>query len=198
MSTQLPPIAAVLQMQVADYARWRPAFDAGASARKAAGALGHHVNRGADDGNSVAVYLPAVDRARLETFLADDALRARMREAGVMGTPSIMLVTPAEDATVHESGLASAIISHGVADYARWKAAFDAHAPARVAAGVVGHAVNRSANDPSTVVVYLQARSRLSLENLTSSPELKAAMKDAGVTTPPTIAFTEGQDWAQY
>ncbi len=74
----------------------------------------------------------------------------------------------------------------------------DEHDAARKQAGIIGYAVNRRADKPNTVVVYLQAESLDQLKAFASSPDLKAAMQKAGVVGAPQINFVQGQDWAVY
>lgn len=60
------------------------------------------------------------------------------------------------------------------------KRAFDAHQPARKAAGILGHHIN--VGDDGTVAMYLPATDHAKLEAFLESPDLKSTMKDAGVT----------------
>ena len=45
-SIQLPPAAVIVTHEVADWETWKAQFDRHEAARKAAGILGHHINRG--------------------------------------------------------------------------------------------------------------------------------------------------------
>jgi hypothetical protein len=194
-STALPAAAAVVTHPVADYDAWRRAFDDHAAARARAGILGTHVNRSADDPNLVSVYLAARDLASLRAFLADENLKAAMTRGGVKAPPTITLITPVEDMTVRDRPLPGAIVAHAVASYDTWKQAFDADAGARAEAGIVGHAVNRSVEDPSLVIVYLQSSTQEQLRGFVGSPRMKDTMARAGVQGAPRIAFVQGADW---
>jgi hypothetical protein len=97
--------------------------------------------------------------------------------------------------TVKDRALAGAIVRHEVSDYAAWKRGFDAHGPARAAAGIIGHAVNRVAQNPNVVVVYLQAETLDVLRAFASSPDLKKVMKDLDVVGEPDITLTNGRVW---
>ena len=76
------------------------------------------------------------------------------------------------------------------------KKAFDEHAGARGASGIVGHAVNRSVEQPNLVVIYLQAESLEQLRTFAASPNLKETMQKAGVQGQPAISFVTGQEWS--
>jgi hypothetical protein len=143
----------------------------------------------------VSVYLAASDLGALRAFLGNDDLKATMARAGVKAPPTIALVTPVEDHTVRDRPLPGAIVSHRVASYETWKSAFDGDAVARARAGIIGHAVNRSIDDPNVVVVYLQSTTLDEVKAFTASPDLKETMMKAGVQGAPRIAFVLGQDW---
>jgi hypothetical protein len=142
------------------------------------------------------VYLAANDAERLSAFLSSHDMMAAMRDAGVKGPPSIAMITPVEDKTVKDRPLAGVIVRHEVRDFDTWKRAFDGDGDARNQAGVIGHAVNRSVKNPNLVVVYLQAESVDELRAFAERPELKAAMKAAGVLGAPDISFVTGGVWA--
>jgi hypothetical protein len=189
--------AAVIMHKVEDYGAWRAGFDAHGPARKQAGIVGHHVNRAVEDPNAVSVYLSAPSHDVLRAFAASSSTHDVMKSAGIVGEPIVVPLSPQEDRTTKKPA-AGAIVVQDVADYATWKAAFDAHAPARKQAGIIGHAVNRRADKPNTLVIYLQAESLAELRAFTSSADLKATMQRAGVVGAPQITFVQGQDWASY
>jgi hypothetical protein len=191
----LPSAAAVITHEVGDYATWRTAFDGHADARKRAGILGTHVNRSADNPNLVSVYLAAGDFGALRAFLGNEDLKATMMRSGVKGPPTVVLITPVEDMTVKDRPLPGVIVSHHVTSFDAWKKAFDADAGSRAKAGIVGHAVNRSLEDPNLVVVYLQSTTLDQVRGFVGSPDLKDAMAKAGVEGAPRIAFVQGADW---
>ncbi len=194
----LPPVAAVIIHEVADFDVWRRVFDADEPARRAAGILGHHIHRGADQPNRVTVYLPARSAEGLSAFLASPTLKATVKNAGATSAPTISLVAPTEDLTNKQRALAGVLVRHRVADYAAWKNAFDGHASARAAAGILGHAVNRATDDPSLVVVYLQGERLDALRAFAASPDLKAVMQAAGIIGAPEISFEQSAGWGHY
>ncbi len=197
-SPKLAAAAVVVTHEVADYGRWKAAFDAHAPARKAAGIVRHHINRAADAPNRLSVYLAAENLPALKAFLASEGLKAVMADAGIVGPPAVALLTPAEDQLNTKEALAGVIVRHEVADYARWKLAFDGHASARAAAGVVGHAVNRGVENPNLVVVYLQAESLDAVRAFAASDDLKQVMQNAGIVGAPQIAFVQSAGWGSY
>lgn len=80
-------------------------------------------------------------------------------------------------------------VRHTVADYAAWRRIFDDNAPMQKALGVTDSAVYQAAEDGNDITVMHDFATLESAKAFAHSPELKAAMKDAGVTSAPTIWF---------
>lgn len=195
-TTQTPPaIAAVVTQDVESYDTWKRAFDQHTAARKRAGVVVTHINRHADVEGRVSVYIAGTDPAKLDGFLKSRELMETMRDAGVKGPPHVAVITPVEDLTVKDRALAGLIVRHEVRDFAAWKRGFDAHGAARAAGGIVGHAVNRSAQNPNVVVLYLQAESLDPLRAFASNADLKRVMEAAGVVGTPEFTFAHGGAW---
>jgi hypothetical protein len=83
------------------------------------------------------------------------------------------------------------IIRHKVADYGRWKEAFDAHLNARKAGGEMGHRLLLSVDDPRDVTVVLDWDRLDRARRFASSDDLKQTMQKAGVLGEPEIRFLE-------
>jgi len=75
--------------KVADYGRWKEAFDSHLTTRKRAGETGCHVFHNVDDPHEIYVLLDwqTVEEAR--KFMNSEELRQRMRDAGVQGSPEV-------------------------------------------------------------------------------------------------------------
>ncbi len=84
---------------------------------------------------------------------------------------------------------AALLVAHRVADYEAWKKAFDAHRPARQAAGCLGHDVNRDADDPNMLYVYCAGTDAGKLRAFVESADLPEVMKHAGVQGKPTVTL---------
>ena len=189
-----PTTAVVVTHEVENYETWKRAFDQHASSRKSAGIVSTHINRDSAQPNLLSVYMAGNDPAKLASFLSSQELMSTMLDAGVKGPPRIAKVTPVEDKT-QKDALAGMIVRHQVTDYAAWKRGFDGHADARASAGILGHAINRDADDPNVVIVYLQARSIDQLRAFAKSASLADAVKGAGVTSAPEVSFVQGGTW---
>src|ERR1700690_2838138 len=92
--------AAVITHKVKDYGAWKAGFDAHASARKQAGLVGHHINRGFDDPNTVSIYLAARTQDALHAFADSPSLKQAMTSSGVVTEPVVVPLAPQDDRAV--------------------------------------------------------------------------------------------------
>ena len=198
MSPDIPPVAVLVAHRVADYDAWKKVFDDHLPARKEAGCLGHHINRGADDPNMVYVYCPATDAGKARAFLDSADLVEVMKNAGVEGPPTVHVMRPMSADFIPDKKLAGVIISHAVEDYDTWRKVYDNFDLYRKESGIVGHAVNQEFDDPNRVIVYHQAESLNTLRAFVDSTELKERMREGGVAEPLEIRFIEVADFADY
>ena len=83
------------------------------------------------------------------------------------------------------------IIRHKVADYSRWKEAFDAHLNLRKAAGETEARVMVSVDDPHEVTLFFDWDSIDRARRFVGSEDLKQAMKQAGVVGDPDVRLLE-------
>ena len=79
-------------------------------------------------------------------------------------------------------------LRHEVADYDAWREVYDRFDRGRL--GVVSAAVYRSLDDPNDVTVVHDFESTESAHAFADASDLENAMRDAGVTSTPTIWFT--------
>lgn len=80
-------------------------------------------------------------------------------------------------------------VRHTVTDYAAWRRIFDSFAATQKALGVTDKAVYQAADNANDITVTHDFATLESAKAFAGSPELKAAMNDAGVTSAPTIWF---------
>ena len=193
---QLPPAALMVTHPVADFDTWRAGFDAGEPDRREAGVLGHHLNHAEDDPTLVSIYLAIADVERARAFTDSDELKTAMRDVGVTGPPEILWMTPVREAIVWDRQLPAMTVTHSVADFDAWFVGYNAADDTRAAHGIIGHAANRSLDDPSMAVIYHQAESFDALRSFLADPDLRAAMEAAGVTSPPQTTYMTG-GWAK-
>lgn len=87
--------------KVADFNRWKEAFDAHIIARKRAGEIGFHVFHNMQDARDIFLLLDWESADQAKKFMSSVELRERMQQAGVEGTPEIQYLEDAR--AVHRS-----------------------------------------------------------------------------------------------
>jgi len=85
----------MIHHEVANYAKWRPIFDADTSAQQAAGLSDPRVYRSVDDPNDVTVVFAMADPAKAKAFAAAKRLKDVMGNAGVKGKPVVQFLEQA-------------------------------------------------------------------------------------------------------
>ncbi len=81
------------------------------------------------------------------------------------------------------------MISHKVANYAKWKRAVNTFAKFRKSAGEKCFYVCRSSKDPNDLLVWCEWDTAARMKKFVASPELRAAMQGAGVKGKPGVSF---------
>lgn len=81
-------------------------------------------------------------------------------------------------------------VRHRVADFAKWKRAYDAFDDERKTLGVVGDAVFQLSDDANDVTAWHDFETLESAKKFAESTRLRDVMSEAGVTGKPTIWFT--------
>ena len=84
----------VIHHKVADYAKWRPVYDADEPNRTKAGLTNCRVRRSLDDNNDVVIACAMADPAKAKVFTASKTLTATMTKAGVEGKPEFLYLSP--------------------------------------------------------------------------------------------------------
>ncbi len=79
----------LIRHKVADFAKWKPVYDAHGSARADAGLKEERVLRNIDNPSEVVLLFSASDLNKAKQFATSDDLRQRMQQAGVNDKPDI-------------------------------------------------------------------------------------------------------------
>jgi quinol monooxygenase YgiN len=196
---QMPPLGTIVTHKVKDYAAWKTAFDTHQQARADAGIVAHCVMKDVKKPNTVSVWAAYSDQAKVDALFSSDDMKAKMKEAGVVGKPTMVGMkhvgmSPPTD----KQPKFGATADHKVKDFAAWKAAFDGHDQARKDAGIVGWAVSQDPKDEKHVIVWLEADDQAKLEEFFKNKDLKAKMKEAGVQGAPKVTVYEIAEFKMY
>jgi heme-degrading monooxygenase HmoA len=87
--------------------------------------------------------------------------------------------------------MAYMFVRHSVQDYAAWKSVFDSVGDLRKRSGEDSYQILRQDNGSDNVVALFQWDNLDNARKYAASPELKAAMEQAGVIGKPEILFLE-------
>ncbi len=79
----------LVRHKVADFAKWKPVYDAHLSVRQKAGLKEEHLFRNADDPNEVLLLFSVEDVDKAKAFTTSDDLRQAMEKAGVSDKPDV-------------------------------------------------------------------------------------------------------------
>jgi hypothetical protein len=85
----------VIHHKVADFAKWRPAFDGDKTHQEAAGLTNPHVYQAVDNPNDVTITFDMADAAKAKAFGTSKELKTVMSKAGVKGKPEVLFLNPA-------------------------------------------------------------------------------------------------------
>jgi hypothetical protein len=179
----------IIRHKVANFEKWKVAYEAHDSTRLVYGLHNFVIGRGLKDSNMVMVVMKMDDTAKAKEFAALPNLKAAMKKGGVVGAPSFLFV---DNQMVDSSSVASTqrvIITHKVKDWDAWKKSFDSSKQDRLNAGLADRAVGYSVGDPHTVIVAFVITDLPKAEAFVSSKDLKDKMAKAGVAGPPDIFF---------
>ena len=190
-----PPPAAkpdnvmIIMHKVANFAKWKPEYESHDSVRRSYGLTNYVLGRGVDDTNMVYVVLKMADVNKAKELAGSQAMKDRMKKAGVTGVPTIeYLETVMQDTTTMQQTTRVRITAK-VKDWDAWKKEFDSHKQARVDAGLIDRAIGHSADDNHMVSVVLVVTDMAKAKAFMNSQDLKDRMAKSGVEGPPTIFY---------
>ena len=83
------------------------------------------------------------------------------------------------------------LVRHKVADFNRWKQAFDSYLPTRQRGGETAFRVFHAVDDPHDVVVFCDWDSLERARKFMNSDDLRKAMQQAGVEGAPEVQYIE-------
>ena len=106
---------------------------------------------------------------------------------------AIVPYTPGTTVTwLLEAGrMAHQFVRQTVADYDKWRLAYDDHEATRQEYGLKEIGVHRGAEDPNDITIVFEAESIERANEFAQSEDLKKMMMEAGVLGMPDIWFTD-------
>ncbi len=206
---EAPPKAAIpentvsvfVAHEVEDWDKWKAAFDGHTAARKGASAIWHSVSRDVENDKKLYIHIVGTDMARTTAFLESEDLKKVMTEAGVKGKPEIWVANDVEIKSPEgkvEGETFSIIIRHEVADFDKWKTAYDADEARRKEMTILGGSVSRAADNENMVILHFMVTDPSKVKEAMESDDMKKVMKEAGVKGPPEVAVAKDVEVSMY
>jgi hypothetical protein len=90
------------------------------------------------------------------------------------------------------------MVRHTIGDFDVWKAAYDAHEPARREHGCNAATVHRTVGAEDQLLVALSFGTLAEAQGFLDDPRLGEAMRNAGVQGPPEIVIVEAVEALDY
>ena len=175
--------------KVANFAKWKPKYEAHDSVRRSHGLTNYVLGRGLNDSNMVLIVLKMDDVNKAKELAASAGMKETMQKAGVIGKPtfSYLEVVMDDNSTIEQN--TRLMMKHHVKDWDAWKKVFDSHKSARMDAGLIDRALGHDIDDNHMVSMVFAVTDMQKAKAFMNSADLKAKMKEAGVDGPPTSFF---------
>src|SRR5258705_6305319 len=106
------------------------------------------------------------------------------------GTDSTAITATPETNTIITTPQDMMVAKHRVADFAKWKASYDAHDSMRLANGIHSYVIGRGYKDSNMVMVAVKVDDTAKAKAFAKDPGLKKAMQKGGVMGMPTFTLT--------
>ena len=176
-----PENMVIIWQKVADFAKWKPAYDGHDSARLANDVHNYIIGRGVDDSNLVLVALKADDVAKAKAFAKDPGLKAAMHKGGVIGAPSISFTTIVyQDMAKNMSDLRS-MTRFMVKDWDAWKKSFESNRQVRTDNGLTDRAYGYDVDDNHKVTLVVAINDTAKANAYWKSDLIKQKRAESGV-----------------
>jgi hypothetical protein len=184
-----PQYVEVITHKVADFGKWLMAYEGHDSARLASGIHNYVVARGLEDSNLVMVATRVDDTTKAKAFAKDPGLKAAMKKGGVLGVPTIALVTETwQDTAIIDSKFRSRG-SYMVKDWDTWLKAFEDGKQERLNNGIIDRVVGHDLDDNKKVYVVTALSDTAKAFAYYKSDALKKRVQASGAIGEPVRFF---------
>jgi len=174
---------------VKDFAKWKPAFDADSTARKAAGLGFIVIGKNQANPKSLLIALSVADLQKAKDFAASPKLKDVMQKNGVISKPEISyfhIIRFTPDSTKRQW----VTVTHKVKNFDAWLKVFDAEGTAtRAGYGLSDAVLAQEIGDSNNVHIVFDITDLAKAKARVNDPALKKLMTDAGVIGAPKIVF---------
>lgn len=179
----------VVMHKVANYSKWKPIYDGHDTARLAAGLHNYVIGRGVQDSNMLLIALKADDTTKAKVFSKDPGLKQAMQKGGVVGVPTVALVTMVYQDTSQISTTLRASSFLTVKDWDTWLKSFKDGEQDRKDNGIIVRAYGHDASDNHKVRIVSALTDSAKAMAYYKSDAIKKRMANSGVVGQPTRFF---------
>ncbi|MEP6615086.1 MAG: hypothetical protein ABJA57_00835 [Ginsengibacter sp.] len=125
------------------------------------------------------------------TILSLFACNDSSKEKQEVQTSDTTVTTPVTETAPAFVPFKVAMIQHHVMNFDKWKAGYVAHDSVRQAYGISAYVIGRELKDSNSVIVIDKMTDVQKAKEFSSLPNLKEAMKKAGVNSVPTFSYID-------
>ena len=175
----------IIMHKVANYEKWKMSYDSHDSVRLALGIHNYVIGRGVKDSNMVMVVMKVDDTAKAMAFEKDPGLKKRMEKGGVIGTPTMELVTALYQDTAQLESKLRSFLTITVKDWNTWLKLFQQGEQERTSNGLAVRTYGHDASNPNKVAVATALVDSAKAMAYFQSDLLKKRMDSSGVTGKP-------------
>ena len=168
--------------KVTDYATWLKSYMAKSDSNAR---ISLYVSP--EDPNLVTVFLLTVSTEDAKKMAGSEDLKKAMQEGGVISEPVFRYFEFKFRNMDKSAKQYRVLVSHEVADYDAWKKVFDADEARRTEAGLELRAISTDADNAKMVNMMFATDDPEKTKAMMGSDDLKARMKEGGVTSEPTV-----------
>jgi hypothetical protein len=180
-----PTNMVVVTHKVADYAKWLAAYEGHDSARLAAGLHNYVIGRGFADSNMVLVALKVDDTAKAKAFAKDPGLKEAMKKGGVLGAPTISIMTDTWQDTAKIEPTLRSVTTFMVKDWDAWFTGFEAGKQERMDNGITDRVIGHDLDDNKKVSIVTAVSDTAKAFAYYKSDALKKRRAESGVIGEP-------------
>ena len=180
-----PQTILAVTAKISNYAKWKVAYDAHDSVRKAYGIHNYVIGRGVEDSNMILVATKADDIDKAKAFMKDPSLKASMQKSGATH-PSMSLTTEVyQDTATLGPDVIRSRTTYTVKDWDTWKNSFESHRQTRLDNGVVDRVYGYDVDDNHKVSLVVAITDTAKANAFWNSDLIKQQRAEAGVTSKP-------------
>jgi hypothetical protein len=171
--------------KISNYAKWKVAYDAHDSVRKAYGIHNYVIGRGVEDSNMILVATKADDVDKAKAFLKDPSLKASMQKSGATHSTITLTTEVYQDTATLGPDVIRSRTTYTVKDWDTWKNAFESHRQTRLDNGVVDRVYGYDVDDNHKVSLVVAITDSAKANAFWNSDLIKQQRAEAGVTSKP-------------